>query len=87
MAYPKNRSLPSNSMPYHATSDKTLDFCLLNELFNGHEFEQVLHVHLLENQTSVKQNTIKLLNNGNLDKAVQTPQTSNLQDYENIINP
>lgn len=73
-------------MADHATSDKALDFCLLNELFNGHEFEQVLHVHLLENQTSVKQNTIKLLNNGNLDKAVQTPQKSNLQDYENIIN-
>jgi len=66
--------------------DKTLDFCLSNQLFNGHEFEQVLHVHLLENQASVKQNPIKLFNNGNIDKAVQTPQTSNIQDYENIVN-
>lgn len=77
------RALP---LANQITSDKTLDFCLLNELFNGHEFEQVLHVLLLENQTSPRQNTIKLFNNGNLDKAVQIPQISNIQDYENIIN-
>ncbi|OGS72525.1 MAG: hypothetical protein A3F91_10080 [Flavobacteria bacterium RIFCSPLOWO2_12_FULL_35_11] len=29
-------------------ADKTLNFCLNNHLFNAYEFEQVLHVFLLE---------------------------------------
>ena len=67
-------------------TDKTLGFCLMNKLFNGHEFEQVLHVHLLENKPSTQQNPIKLMDKNNLEKVNQTPQLSNIQDYENIIN-
>ena len=67
-------------------TDKTLGFCLMNKLFNGHEFEQVLHVHLLENKSSTQQTPIKLLDKNNLEKVNQTPQLSNIQDYENIIN-
>jgi len=33
------------------------------------------------------ENGIKLLGTNNLEKANQTPQTSNIEDYENIINP
>jgi hypothetical protein len=68
------------------TADKTLDFCLQNKLLNGHEFEQVLHVLLIEHKPSVLQTTIKLLDKNNLEKVNQTPQLSNIQDYENIIN-
>jgi hypothetical protein len=68
-------------------ADKTLDFCLKNTLFSGNEFEQVLQVFLLETLTpSKKQTPIKLLNENNLDKANQTPQKSNIEDYEKIIN-
>ncbi len=69
-------------------ADKALDFCLENENFSGHEFEQVLHVYLAET-TSLKTNLsdgIKLLNKHNLEKAGQAPETSNIDDYEKIIN-
>lgn len=67
-------------------ADKTLDFCLQNMLLNGHEFEQVLHVLLIVPKPPAPQNMIKLLDKNNLEKANQTPQLSNIQDYENIIN-
>lgn len=66
--------------------DHTLEFCINNELFNGSDFEQVLFVQLSELQAPQSQQTIKLLNNGNLEKACQIPQISNIDDYENIIN-
>lgn len=68
-------------------ADKTLDFCLKNTLLSAYEFEQVLHVLLLETLTfSKKQTPIKLLDEGNLEKANQAPQISNIEDYEKIIN-
>jgi transposase len=68
-------------------ADKALDFCLKNTLFSAYEFEQVLHVFLSETVLlSKKQAPIKLLDETNLQKADQTPQTSNINDYENIIN-
>ncbi|MDP4239637.1 MAG: hypothetical protein Q8904_09235, partial [Bacteroidota bacterium] len=66
------------------TADKALEFCLLNDLLNGHEFEQVLFV--LDETVPVKTNAIKLMDKSNLEKANQTPDTSNIEDYENIIN-
>lgn len=68
-------------------ADKTLDFCLKNTLLSAYEFEQVLQVFLLETLTpSKKQTPIKLLDETNLQKANQTPQTSSIEDYEKIIN-
>jgi transposase len=67
-------------------ADKALDFCLKNEVLNGHEFEQVLHVYIDE-MASPGTEPIKLLDKANLEKANQAPETSNLDDYENIINP
>lgn len=68
-------------------ADKTLIFCLNNHLFNAYEFEQVLGVLLLETISPEKKQTpIKLLNETSLEKANQCPQTSNLEDYEKIIN-
>jgi len=70
-----------------AEADKTLDFCFNNTLFNASEFEQVLQVFVSETVLlSKKQAPIKLLDETNLQKAGQTPQTSNINDYENIIN-
>lgn len=66
------------------TADRALEFCLLNDLFNGHEFEQVLFV--LDETVSIKTKEIKLMGKGNLEKANQIPDTSNIEDYENIMN-
>lgn len=66
-------------------ADKALDFCLKNNLFNGFEFDQVLHVMIGQTQNP-KMKSIKLLDISNLDKANQTPEISNIQDYENLIN-
>ncbi len=67
--------------------DKTLNFCLKNKNISGHEFEQVLHVYGGESTSQAISTEIKPLNNKALEKANETPQTSNIQDYENIINP
>ena len=66
------------------TADKALEFCLLNDLLNGHEFEQVLFV--LDETIPVKTNTIKLMDKSNLEKANQAPDISNIEDYEKIMN-
>jgi predicted DNA-binding protein (UPF0278 family) len=66
--------------------DKTLEFCINNELFNGSDFEQVCLVHFCEVQIPKLQQTMKLLNERNLEKASQAPQMSNIEDYEIIIN-
>ncbi len=69
------------------TADKTLDFCFKNKVFNGHEWEQVLHVFMYDTIQPEPISEIKLLDKSNLEKAGQIPQTSNIEDYENIINP
>ena len=68
------------------TADKTLDFCLKNNVLNGHEWEQVLQVFLHEHPDTDNHDDVKLLDKRNLEKADQTPQISDIQDYENIIN-
>ena len=68
------------------TADKTLAFCIKNKVFHGHEFNQVLSVFLDEKvQSKIPETKIKLLGNKspNID---QVPQTSNIEDYENIVN-
>jgi len=66
-------------------ADKALEFCLRNEIFNGNEFSDVMHVLLTESK-SERINSIKLLDKNNLEKANQIPETSNINDYQNIIN-
>lgn len=68
-------------------TDRTLDFCIKNELYNGKEFEEVFFVQLSQSQPSYTHHEIKLLDKNNQQKASQTPQTSNIFDYEHIINP
>lgn len=69
-----------------AIADKTLMFCLNNKVINGNEWVQVLHILASENENSQLMEEIKLLDENNIKKALQTPQTSNIDDYENLIN-
>ena len=69
-------------------ADKSLAFCLKNQVFNAVDFEQVYTVFFLEQQLpGPKDNTtMKLLDKKSLEKASQTPEKSNLDDYEDIFN-
>lgn len=70
-------------------AEATLTFCLKNELYSGSEFEQVLRVLSSQNTAPVRpaaEESIKLLNAGSTSKVDQAPQTSNIDDYETIIN-
>jgi transposase len=71
----------------YQNADNTLEFCMKNELPSASEFKDVYYC-LLEDITrkSVAQETVILLNKDNLEKANETPQMSNLDDYEWIIN-
>lgn len=68
------------------TADESLDFCCKNQLISGYEFEQVLMVLISRSAPVKTQRTIMLLDKKNLEKANQTPQKSNIEDYEKIIN-
>lgn len=70
-----------------APADQSLEFCLKNELYSGQEFKQVLDVHRSEVAHPPQKPTVKLLSTDCAEKADQSPQTSNLDDYENLINP
>lgn len=69
-------------------ADKSLAFCLKNQVFNAVDFEQVYTVFFLEQGAPEPKDkiTIKLLDKKSLEKASQTPEKSNLDDYENIFN-
>lgn len=67
-------------------ADKSLDFCWKNQLISGYEFEQVLMVFISRSAPVKTERTIMLLDKKNLEKANQTPQKSNIEDYEKIIN-
>ena len=68
--------------------DQTLEFCLKNECYSAYDFEDVLSVHLDALNTDRKAND----HNCHVDlklpaKAVQKPSSSNIDDYEYIVNP
>ncbi len=67
------------------TADKTLAFCVKNNLFSSGEWEDVYHIFDHEAYQQEYKKTIILLDKTNLDKANQMPQTSNIDDYENIV--
>lgn len=66
-------------------ADEALLFCHKNSLYSGYEFSQVLHLFLDKKVVTPKKN-ITLLDKDNLQKAIEEPQKSNIEDYENIIN-
>lgn len=68
-------------------ADNTLKFCMKNELPSASEFKDVYYCLLDDTVTkSIPQQAVILLNKDNLDKANETPQMSNIDDYEKIIN-
>lgn len=68
-------------------AERALDFCSKNRLISGYEFEQVLLVFISQAAPKKIEKKIMLLDKKNLEKANQTPQKRNLDDYEKIINP
>ncbi len=76
-----------NSGADQQVADTTLVFCITNQLFNGIDFEQALMVFIDQSKPIIKEKSIVLLNKNNLEKAYQTPQKRDINDYEKIINP
>jgi hypothetical protein len=68
------------------TADNTLEFCLKNNVLNGHEWSEVFHVFLQETVKTEPKKDMTLLDKTNLIKANETPCTSDIEDYEKIIN-
>lgn len=68
-------------------ADEALAFCQDHELYSGGEFEQVLRVQTSQPQAAPRTDPIRLVHTDVAEKARQSPQTSNLDDYETIINP
>jgi transposase len=66
-------------------ADKALAFCINNSLFSGYDFTQVLYL-FLDKKPVITKREIKLLDKNNLEKASQSPEKSNIEEYENIIN-
>jgi len=67
-------------------ADNVLEFCFNNQLINGYEFEQALMVFMSQSEPIKTPKNIVLLDKRNLDKVNQTPQKSNIEDYEKIMN-
>lgn len=67
-------------------ADKALDFCVKNVNYCGHDFESVLFV-LWDTATSETEfSDVKLMDKNNQSKADEMPQTSDINDYQDIIN-
>lgn len=68
--------------------DKTLNFCLKNDCYTASDFEDVLFVHLSDLEADIKAKGIDTNQSLKLPvKAAQKPSSSNINDYELIINP
>ena len=67
-------------------ANKTLNFCIKNNVLNGHDWKQVLYVFWDDTIDFKTINEVTLLDKSNLGKINQIPQTSNIEDYEKIIN-
>ncbi len=70
-------------------ADKTLNFCLKNNLYSANEFEQAMYVieesYVAQKETN-QNRQIKLIGNDTTDKANEMPQKSNIDDYELLVN-
>lgn len=70
-------------------ADKTLAYCQTKNILNGNEWARILQVFASENtqQDQSIQEELLLLDKNNSEKASQTPKTSNIDDYEKLVNP
>jgi len=67
-------------------ADKTLEFCLKNANYSGKDFESVLFVLWDANALQTEFADVKPMGKNSIDKANQKPQTSDINDYQDIIN-
>jgi len=72
-------------IPQNIAND-TLDFCVRNQNYDGHDFESVAFVLWDTTSKNNKTPEIKLINKDNLSKAGEQPETSDINDYQDIIN-
>lgn len=68
------------------TADKTLAFCVNNEILHGLEFDQAIHIFHLEEHETKPTEPIKLLHGTDILKIEYEPQTNNIDDYDKYIN-
>lgn len=66
-------------------ADSTLDFCIKNANYSGHDFESVLYVLWDAHVPDAPTFDIKLLDSGSLEKAGETPQVSDINEYQDIV--
>jgi hypothetical protein len=74
----------TNSNP--KTADRALEYCVKNNIVNANEWADVYHVFDHETLKTGTSKHITLLNEANLEKANETPQKSDIQTYEQIVN-
>ena len=68
-------------------NDKTLDFCIQNQLYSATEFVQAWHVLEAQQDVRIKLPEIKPLGgNETFTKTNETPLISDIDDYESIFN-
>ena len=72
-------------IPKHI-ADKTLDFCIKNHNYNGHDFESVASILWDTGSSKIKVPEIKPMNKNNLSKINEKPETSDINDYQDIVN-
>lgn len=68
------------------TADKTLAFCVNNDILHGLEFNQVIHILHMEGHEKEMTKPIKLLHGNDLLRIDHKPQASNIDDYDKYIN-
>lgn len=67
-------------------ADNTLDFCIRNNNYHGYDFESVAFVLWDTGSSKSKTPDVVLMNKNNLGKANEKPETSDINDYQDIIN-
>jgi hypothetical protein len=68
------------------TADKTLAFCVSNDILHASEFNQVIHILHMEGHEKERTKPIKLLHGNDLLRIDHKPKASNIDDYDKYIN-
>ena len=69
-----------------SVADDTLDFCMKNHNYSGQDFESVAFVLWDKKSLEIEITDIKPMDKNNLDKVNEKPETSDINDYQDIIN-
>ncbi len=67
-------------------ADDTLDFCMKNHNYCGQDFESVAFFLWGTNSSKTEIQDIKLMDKNNFNKVNEKPETSDINDYQDIIN-